>query len=521
MPSSAHFAAPKISIALILLASTGLLGSSALQSAETLALPPLGNTEELDRVLTQEVTDSFVFGWEEIPAKNGINADEPVKDAAPAGTASGTTGTKTQAKSAIPNAAPATAKSNSAQLEWENPSKSDDWLPSLTKGTDPDDTVWEVIQRSNRLPLANNDRVDFYKEQYVREALWISKILHRGKPFLSHLVATLDQRFMPVELALLPAIESGFQTKARSSGNATGLWQIVPITAREIGIVRDVWFDGRGDILKSTTAAIDYLSYLNAEFNGDWELTLAAYNAGPGRVRQAIKKNADAGLNTDYWSLDLPEETHNYVPKLIALVDLMKQKDLKGFDIPDIRMVPAFESIDIGLRVSLDKVAQLTGIDEDQLRLLNAGLIHGVTAPDGPHRLLIPAGTGETIQTAFADVDEGTLFSEPKTHEVVAGDSVSTIALKYGISQQRLLNMNGLDSTAIKIGQKLAVLDGRNLPESVVEYVVTIGDTLSEIASKFSVNMRDITQSDGQPIGDALIHPGDTLMITVSQGSAG
>jgi len=515
-----------VSIARILATVFCFYCTIAHSATDSGSLPPLGNTAEMDRVLLLEISDEYVYAGEAnaIPdarqammaVQNETNeADANESDvAAVADTKPEEISTKTPT-AAVKKTVISEAGENQTDRDWEP------WIPVFNDEPEPGDTVWRRISESDRLPLADDERVKFYEEQYLRESLWISKILHRGKPFLAHLVATLDQRFMPVELALLPAIESGYQPTAKSAGNAAGLWQIVPITAKEIGIKRDVWFDGRSDILTSTTAAIDYLSYLSAEFDGDWELTLAAYNAGPGRVRAAIKKNVKAGLPTDYWALELPRETENYVPKLIALIRLLKSPDKGGFDLPDVMMEPAFESIEIGFRVSIDKAAKIAKVDEDLLRSLNAGLLHGVTPPEGPHQLLIPAGSGEQIQMALANVDRNTIFSEPLTHEVRSGDTVSSIALKYGITQRRLMNINGLGNAKIKIGQKLAVINGRSTSESLVEYVVSIGDTLSEIADKFSVRMKDITQANGDPLEDHVIHPGDTLNITLVETPSG
>lgn len=538
---------PHLSIARILLSAAVLMGSPVSMAAE-LDLPTLLNTDSLDRILSEEITDDYIYRppGAATPIIDN-NADLP--ENAVAGSNGTATGKKSAADSEIAlkpgniddesaqskaisqtttyeinTASGASSANQSVETTEQSVTEQSGTLPLtplLSVTSDPSESVWQRISDSDRLPLKEHERVEFYTDQYLRESLWISKILRRGSPFLAHLVATLDKRFMPVELALLPAIESGYLPTAKSAGSAVGLWQIVPITAQEIGIKRDAWFDGRGDVLASTTAAIDYLSYLNAEFNGDWELTLAAYNAGPGRVRAAIKKNAAANLPTDYWSLDLPRETLNYVPKLIALVGLIKQKDHGGFDMPDVRMEPAFESIDVGFRVSIDKAARLADIDEDVLRALNAGLVHGVTAPEGPHYLLIPTGTGEQFQQAFANVDQTTLFSEPLTHDVVSGDTISSIALQYGITQRRLLAMNGLDNSKIRIGQKLAVIDARNVPDSVVEYVVSIGDTLSEIAHNFSVNVKDIRLSNGQTLDDDVIHPGDTLNIIIPPPASG
>ncbi len=545
MPLSAHVQSQfhahtqsSVSIALIFTVINAIWAAVSQVHADTEALPDIGNTSEMDRVLLQEIADDYIYKGD----VNSIDLDTIANapgNQSPAGGAKATEAEPDVATNAIgpeaestnddgvavaePNVEPDKKIANEYGVGYEpnaNSEFGDPWQTVFTSEGE-SNSVWALIRDSNRLPRAKHERVVFYEKQYKRESLWISKILHRGKPYLAHLAATLEQRFLPVELALLPAIESGYQPMAKSAGNAAGLWQIVPITAKEIGIQRTVWFDGRSDILRSTTAAVDYLSYLNAEFNGDWELTLAAYNAGPGRVRAAVRKNKKNGLDTDYWSLDLPTETRNYVPKLIAMINLIKQPEYGGFDVPDVPMEPAFESIDIGFRVSVDRAARIADIDEDLLRDLNAGLTHGVTPPDGPHYLLIPAGTGEQFQQAFADVDQSNAYSEPKTHEVVSGDTVSSIALKYGITQKRLLTMNALDNANIKIGQKLAVIDGRDRSDTAIEYVVSIGDTLSEIAQKFSVKMDDITQANGSPLDNDVIHPGDTLSILIGDTPSG
>ncbi len=486
---------------------------------QTIALPSIGNTIELDRSLSREVSDTFVFEqnarYQTIPDKN----DSVDSDAKSITRSDDPTSIKTQISADTPgsNVADQTVRADRAVHDIQISTT----YAEVKSATAPSTSVWHHIIQSDRLPLTDHERVKFYIDQYQRESLWVSKILHRGTPFLAHMVTTLDQRFLPVELALLPAIESGYLPRAKSVGNAIGLWQIVPITAKEIGLTQNAWFDGRSDVLKSTTAAIDYLSYLNAEFDGDWELTLAAYNAGPGRIRAAMRENEKNGLPTDYWSLNLPLETVNYVPKFTAMISLLKMPNHGGLDLPELALEPAFESIDIGFRVSLERAAEITGTDLDLLRSLNAGLIQGVTAPQGPHFLLIPTGSGEKFQQAFGSIYRQSAFTEPSTHNVASGDTISSIALKYGLTQSDLLTMNGLNDTKIWVGQKLVIIDQQKVTKSVVKYVVTIGDTLSEIARQFSVNVGDITLSTGEVPTDDVIHPGETLNITVSMPTSG
>jgi len=529
--------APRPSIALIssmavahLITTSALaeqrVSKSELSSAQpTITLPEMGNTIELDRSLSREVSDTFVFGQDghdrTISTQNGTAIAITEPNSANNGTVLHTESVLTGSPEPGIAVDRAAGTGKTIQNNMQALTERDTWKPVLDKKAAEIESIWQHIIEADRLPLTDHERVKFYMDQYRRDSLWISKTLYRGAPFLAHIVATLDQRFLPLELALLPAIESGFRPTAKSNNNATGLWQIVPITAEEIGVTQNDWFDGRSDVLISTTAAIDYLSYLNAEFDGDWELTLAAYNAGPGRIKAAIRKNMESGLPTDYWSLDLPGETLNYVPKLTALVRLIKMLNHGGLDLPDLVMEPAFESIDIGFRVSLDRAAEIAGIDLNLLRTLNAGLIHGVTAPQGPHYLLIPADSGDKFQQAFSSIDHKTAFTVPSTHNVASGDTISSIALTYGLTQNDLLTMNSLKDTKIRIGQKLAIIDKKALSKSVVKYVVSIGDTLSDIARKYSVNVKDITLSTGEALSDDIIRPGDTLNITVSLPTSG
>jgi len=291
----------------------------------------------------------------------------------------------------------------------------------------------------------------------------------------------------------------------------------VPITAKEIGINQTRWFDGRADIVESTTAAIDYLSYLNAEFNGDWELTLAAYNAGPGRVRRAMKRNEEADKGTSFPELDLPEETINYVPKFTALVALVKDAEQTDVKFPLVDADDAFAIIDLGTRISLSNLAKLSSVSEDTLRNLNPGLTLGVTPPDGPHTVFLPNDKVDELRTAVAAADPDQLFHVPTSHTVEAGETLGGIALRYGMSMRRLQTLNRLESDRIRIGQELSVVDSRFVDgPKLVQYLVASGDTLSDIAEQFSVNVSEIVSAGGKPLASDVIRAGDTLQIPVT-----
>ncbi|MFK8082300.1 MAG: transglycosylase SLT domain-containing protein [Granulosicoccus sp.] len=374
------------------------------------------------------------------------------------------------------------------------------------------DTVWEFVQQSRRLKIPDHERISHYRQQYREEAMWVSRILRRATPFAGHVVEQLDRRYLPVELALLPVIESGYRPDVHSSQDAAGIWQIVPRTAEDIGLAKTLWFDGRSDIRQSTTAAIDYLSYLNAEFHGDWLLTLAAYNAGLGRVRKAIRRNSQEGQAIDFWSLKLPSETRNYVPKFLALVALLRHDRPKDLELPEISRGSAFDLIDVRQRVSLDRLAILTGLPEDRLQKLNAGLVYGITPPEGPHLIYVPQGFGKPLIDTIIRQGSQRLYTPTDSYIVAAGDNLGTLARRHNISIKRLMEINALDSPTIRIGQKLTVFDASK-DDSNVKYVVTIGDTLSDIAQQFQIKVTDIRDEQGAPLVSDIIHPGETLSL--------
>jgi len=454
-------------------ASVLLILSQAANADDLSYLPPLGNTDRIDHALSREVGDDFVFSAE----------------------------TATQL--------PATRLSQAIET---NQSLDPDEQATDTTGS----VIWDLVRQSDDMPLNSTELSEKYKKRYLEKAYFTNLMLERSRFYIAHLVKSLDDRYLPVELSLLPAIETGFQPHSISRNNAVGLWQIVPITAREIGLSSTRWFEDRADIVISTVAAIDYLSYLNAEFDGDWEHTLAAYNAGPGRVRRAIRKNREAGKETHFTALDLPEETRNYVPKFIALVQVVKESSQTDIVLPDVDVEDAFELIELSTRVSLDRLADFTAIDQTTLSLLNPGLVFGVTPPEGPHHVYVPQGAADRVIEVVEDLPPSQIFLAPKEHTVAAGDTLGGIALLYGMSMQELQKINGLESDRIRIDQKLSVVDSRFLEEpELIAYTVASGDTLSDIAAQFSVNISDVVAESGGPLKSDVIKPGDTLKIRV------
>src|SRR5690554_1001613 len=257
--------------------------------------------------------------------------------------------------------------------------------------TDTHDDVWQRIRDGFGVSDYRNLHPETQSRLtwFVNNPEYVNKVVEQARPYLYYIVDELDRREMPLEIALLPIVESGYQPFALSSGQAAGIWQFIPATGRVFGLEQNWWYDGRRDVIQSTTAALDYLQKLHNDFN-DWELAIAAYNAGEGTVSRAIKRNQEAGLPTDFWSLELPAETTAYLPKLFAVAHLVKQPAQYDLQLSPIANEPYLSVVNVGSQIDLALAADLADITLDELSLLNPGFSRWATAPQGPHQLVLP-----------------------------------------------------------------------------------------------------------------------------------
>ena len=220
--------------------------------------------------------------------------------------------------------------------------------------------LWVRLRQGYNLDLSvENDRIRVQRDWYARHPQYFTRVTTRSERYLHYIIEQAKKRNMPLELALLPFIESAYNPQAISSAQAAGLWQFIPSTGRNFSLRQDWWYDGRRDITASTGAALDYLTLLNGYFDGDWLLALAAYNCGEGCVGRAIKRNEALGLPTDYWNLQLPRETMNYVPKLLALAQIVDSPTAYGTVLPSLANEPYFAGVAIDQQIDLHKVAEL------------------------------------------------------------------------------------------------------------------------------------------------------------------
>ena len=291
---------------------------------------------------------------------------------------------------------------------------------------------------------------------YLGHSAFLERAFGRGKRYLHHIVAQLEARNMPRELALLPVVESAFDPFALSRCSASGLWQFMPRTGRHYGLDQDWWTDGRRDVLEATRAALDHLEDLHQEFEGDWLLALAAYNAGAPSVRRAIEHNQRTGRPIDFFALDLPGETRAYVPKLLAVSRLVAEPEAFGVELPAIPDAPYFARIDIRDPIDLGRVADRAEIPREELRALNPAFNRWATAPGGPHPLLVPVPAKDRFERVLASLtprDRLRLLH----HRVRRGDTLYGIARRHGISLATLRAVNQVRSSRIHPGQNLLV----------------------------------------------------------------
>lgn len=327
--------------------------------------------------------------------------------------------------------------------------------------------LFDRIRAGYALPDTQHYAVNREVEWYRSRPDFLDRTFRRGARYLHHIVTEIERRDMPLELALLPVVESAFNPVAYSRSHAAGLWQFIPSTGKYYGLTQNWWIDERRDVLRATDAALNYLQYLHRYFNGDWYLAIAAYNGGEGTVSRAVKRNAEAGRATDFFSLDLKAETRDYVPKLLAISRIVADPPAYGLSFAAIPNQPYFDVVDPGKQIHLGEASELAGISRDDMFALNPAFNRMTTPPSGPHRLLLPVERVEPFRVALAS---GTgaqrvavAAAEPppdSRHRVRSGESLTGIARQYGVSVESMRARNGLRGSVIHPGDILVIPRG-------------------------------------------------------------
>ena len=393
----------------------------------------------------------------------------------------------------------------------------------LKKQKAPPEDLWERIRLQLNWQSMHNEQIGHARDSYLRQPNYLSVVAERADLYLYYIVEEVERRGLPMEIALLPLVESTLNPFATSSERAAGLWQIMPATGEWLGLEQDWWYDGRRDLRDSTKIALDYLESLHAEFDDDWMLALAAYNSGKGRVGRARKANAKAGLPTDYWSLKLPRETRHYVPRLIALTQIVAFPEAFGVEIPPVPNKPAFVIAATGGQIELARAASLAEIELHSLKALNPGQLRWATSPDVAQELLLPVGTKERFKQGVASLTPADRVRW-EHYTIKSGDNLIRIAKKFDTEVGLLREVNNVRGSMIRAGDTLMIPYGSDWASSMAMvtrqerqqqgYRVRRGDSLYRIAGKFNVSVNDIIAWNSLNPGDYL-QPGQRLTLYV------
>lgn len=419
----------------------------------------------------------------------------------------------------------------------QDPATAEQYLPAK-KHAD----LWDRIEQGFEIPKQRNKRITAQKQWFLRNTDYMDRVSRRAARYLHYVVTELEAANMPMELALLPIVESAFDPFAYSHGRASGMWQFIGATGKRYGMKQNWWYDGRRDIVASTAGAIAYLTDLHQEFNGDWLLALAAYNTGEGNVRKAIRRNKRAGKPTDFWNLRLPRETRMYVPRLLAVAELLQKKGHNGQVFNPIADQAYFAIVQTGSQLDLAQAAALGGLGMEEIYLLNPGLNRWATPPDGPHRLLIPANKASLFNDSLSALPTKERVSWQR-YTIRPGDTLSTIARKFNTSVSVIKTANKLRSNRIRVKRSLlipAAMKGEALyalsdsqrrarkaasvkgSGSKISYQVRAGDSLWSIAKRYKVSVNKLASWNSMVPRDTL-RKGQVLQIwtTSPQAAAG
>ncbi|WP_019027550.1 lytic transglycosylase [Colwellia piezophila] len=383
--------------------------------------------------------------------------------------------------------------------------------------------IWPRIRSQITFDIPEQKRLISQRNWYVKHPNYLKRVAKRAEPFLFYIVEELEKNDMPIELALLPVVESAFDPFAYSHGRASGMWQFVPATGERFGMKQNWWYDGRRDIVASTEGAIKYLKYLHRFFDGDWMLALAAYNSGEGRVRRAVRKNKRLGKPTDFWSLDLPKETRAYVPKLLALADIIKRPEHFGLTLYPIENKSVLSQVDIKSQLDLAKAATLAGLSLAELQRLNPGFNRWATDPDGPHRLLLPSHSVEKFELGLNKLSKKDRLAWQR-YKIKDGDNLGVIANKFNTRVDLIQQANNIQGNQIRAGkhllipvaaksldsyvfsqeQRIAKKQNRKQNGHKLIHTVKSGDNLWDLGRKYKVTGKSIAKWNGFAPRDSL-----------------
>jgi membrane-bound lytic murein transglycosylase D len=396
------------------------------------------------------------------------------------------------------------------------------------------DDLWDRIRNGFKLDTLANPRVAIHEAAFASEPEYLARIVERSRRYLFHIVEEVEKRGMPMEIALLPIVESAFNPKAYSRARASGIWQFMPATGKNYGLQQNWWRDERRDVHAATEAALDYLQSLYRRFNS-WELALASYNSGEGRVGRAVLYNRARGLATDFSSIQLPAETRNYVPKLIAVRNIVRNPERFGLTLAYIPNKPYFTVVSTSKHIDLKRAAEFAEIPEDEFSALNPAFNRPVITAKEARHILVPAETADIFLAKLENPDQPLVSW--RTQKLDRGEALQKVADRFGISSDELKEVNGIPSSKriagggtilVPVGLNLdqsaridhestpeAALASPMIPVSTTSHVVRRGETLSKIARRYHVSITTLQSWNGLKKGQMLV--GQRLIVGKSR----
>ena len=399
-------------------------------------------------------------------------------------------------------------------------------------------SVWAHLRSDFRMSEVNPELVRRHESKFVSSSAYFKRTIERSRPYMYHISNEVAKRNMPAEIALLPFIESAYVTKAKSHVGASGLWQFMPATGRHYGLEQTPLYDGRHDIYAATDAALNYLQYLHGLF-GDWSLALAAYNWGEGNVGRAVNRARAQGLEPVYENLRMPNETRNYVPKLLAVRNIVNNPEYFGMSFADLDNKPFFKAVDIDQPIDLSAAVRLADISQAEFDALNPAFKSPVYIPKTGRKLLLPATAIATFERNYKKADRASLLSWD-VYTPYADTTLSSIAAETGMSTAELKRLNGLSKESVAAGRSLLIAKNRfsgspaavpanfaaldadiNPNDNKLQTVPNLNIAVTETTFKPSRQTVDIqTASAAQPAPDTLRPPVQTAAVDFTKQTA-
>lgn len=392
--------------------------------------------------------------------------------------------------------------------------------------------IWPVMSQHFTIP-ADTQQTDVQHQINIdlRHPKYIQRLTQNARPYLFYVYQETEKRHMPAELALLPMIESDYVPYGASHAGAVGLWQLMPGTANNYGIAMNSFYDGRRSTTVSTKAALNFLSYLYDLFDHNWLLALAAYNAGPGTVMDAIHYNQEHGRPTNFWSLPLPKQTQEYIPKLLALAAIIQHPTTYGIHLSPVPNTPVSMPVTIKKQMPIEKIATLAHTSVSTMKKLNPALKSTSTPPHQAIAVMIPVGKKEEFESRLKNQDAIEAKVQAKKldqYSVQQGDSLSTVAHKFHTTVSTLKDINQIQTGLIKFHQILlipkthpfaaqsttpAVTLKKTVTASTTSthYTVKSGDNLRVLAKRYHTNIIALMHTNH--LHSSRLHVGQHLVV--------